>query len=68
LGEGKYEDEVDMIILQLKRIYSRVQAISLDVVLGSGILNLAIAKYYQVNLPISVLAALLIAVWIIYCR
>lgn len=39
---------------------------SLDVVLGSGLLNLAIAKYYGVNLPFTAVAGLMIAVWLIY--
>lgn len=55
-----------MIVLQVKKAYRWVQAMSLDVVLGSGLLNLAIAKYYQVNLPLPVVVALMIAVWAIY--
>lgn len=39
---------------------------SLDVALGSGLLSLAIAKYYLVPLPVSVVLALMIAVWVIY--
>jgi 4-hydroxybenzoate polyprenyltransferase len=55
-----------MIVLQVKKAYRWVQAMSLDVVLGSGLLNLAIAKYYKVNLPLPVVVALMIAVWAIY--
>ncbi len=55
-----------MKFLQLKKAYRWVQAMSLDVVVGSGLLNLAIAKYYQVHLPLPVVAALMVAVWAIY--
>ena len=39
---------------------------SLDVVLGSGLLNLAIAKYYGVKLSFAVVLGLMLAVWLIY--
>lgn len=51
---------------QIKKVYRWMQALSLDVVLGSGLLSLAIAKYYQVTLPFSVAAGLMTAVWAIY--
>lgn len=55
-----------MIGLQIKKGYRWFQALSLDVVLGSGLLALTIAKYYQVRLPLSVVSCLMLAVWIIY--
>lgn len=55
-----------MIILRLKKIYRWIQAMSLDVVLGSGLLSLAIARYYEVILPYPVVAGLMVAVWAIY--
>ena len=39
---------------------------SLDVVLGSGLLSLAIARYWGVSLPVIVVAGLMISVWLIY--
>lgn len=53
-------------IEQLKKGIKIAQAISLDVVLGSGLMSLVIAKYYQVHLPAVVVLCLMIAVWIIY--
>lgn len=52
--------------MQLKKVYGWIQVMSLDVVLGSGLLSLAIARYYQVSLPFSVVSGLMIAVWSIY--
>lgn len=48
------------------KIYKWIQAVSLDVVIGSGLLSLAIARYYQVKLPLSVVTSLMISVWLIY--
>ena len=50
----------------LFKIYQWFQALSLDVVAGSIILSLAIAKYLGVDLESSILVSLGIAVWIIY--
>lgn len=52
--------------MQVQRMYKWIQAMSLDVVLGSGLLTLSIARYYQVPLPLSVVSGLMIAVWAIY--
>lgn len=53
-------------VAQIKMAYKWVQALSLDVVLGSGLLNLAIARYYGADLPLVVVLGLMIAVWCIY--
>jgi 4-hydroxybenzoate polyprenyltransferase len=50
----------------LIKAYKWIQAISLDVVFSSGLLSLAIARYYEVNLPFTVILSLMIAVWLIY--
>ena len=55
-----------MLVKQLKKTYQWIQATSLDVVVGSGLLTLSIAKYYKVSLPVPVVACLMIAVWLIY--
>lgn len=52
--------------VMLKKAYRWFQAVSLDVVLSSGLLSLAIGRYYQVSLPLSVIISLMIAVWLIY--
>lgn len=50
----------------IKKAYNLAQAVSLDVVLSSGLLSLAIGRYYKVSLPLSVVISLMIAVWLIY--
>lgn len=55
-----------MLVTGLKRLYRWAQAMSLDVVLGSGLLSLAISRCYQVKLPLVVVLCLMIAVWLIY--
>ncbi len=57
---------VAMLILLIKKVYRWIQATSLDVVVGSGLLTLSIAKYYKVSLPVPVVSCLMIAVWLIY--
>ncbi|WP_152426440.1 hypothetical protein [Cesiribacter andamanensis] len=55
-----------MITTGVAKGYRWVQALSLDVALGSGLLSLAIARYYQVALPGLAVLALMLAVWVIY--
>lgn len=55
-----------MLVLQLKKAYRWIQALSLDVVLGCGLLSHAIARYYGVSLPFTAVLALMVAVWAIY--
>jgi hypothetical protein len=47
-------------------LYQVFQALSLDVVLGAIIFSTAIARYYKVQLPVTALVSMSIAVWLIY--
>lgn len=57
---------ISTMIAALRKAYKFAQALSLDVVLGSGALSLAIARYFGVELPLVVVLGLMIAVWFIY--
>jgi 4-hydroxybenzoate polyprenyltransferase len=53
-------------VQDLRKAVQWAQALSLDVVLGSGLLSLTIAKYYGVRLPLAVMLSLMLALWLIY--
>lgn len=55
-----------MISDRISKAYKWIQIVSLDVVIGSALLNLAVAKYYEVSLSIPIVLSLMAAVWIIY--
>ncbi|MDA0194766.1 MAG: hypothetical protein O2887_00400 [Bacteroidetes bacterium] len=48
------------------RFYHIINALSLDIALGAGILSLVLGRYLGLQIPVFVLLALVISVWIIY--
>ena len=48
------------------RFYHIINALSLDVALGAGILSLVIGRYLGFRVPVLVLLILVLTVWIIY--
>lgn len=48
------------------RFYHIINALSLDIALGAGILSLVLGRYLGLQIPVFVLLTLVISVWIIY--
>ena len=48
------------------RFYHIINALSLDVALGAGVLSLVLGRYIGFRVPVMVLLALVISVWVIY--
>lgn len=48
------------------RFYHIISALSLDIALGAGVLSLVLGRYMGLQVPVFVLLALVISVWIIY--
>ena len=48
------------------RFYHVINALSLDVALGAGVLSLVLGRYLGFRIPVTVLLILVLAVWIIY--
>lgn len=48
------------------RFYHIINALSLDVALGAGVLSLVLGRYMGFRVPVTVLVVLVLAVWIIY--
>jgi len=48
------------------RFYHIINALSLDIALGAGVLSLVLGRYMGLTVPVFVLLALVISVWMIY--